>query len=179
MVEDTEEMSRRVGKEKKSNILRHTLNWFNDFFGTGLEELDQGNTSKPASCVIAMTLNNRINPNFDWRVNGSTITIAVDQPINCHAEKTKDTFNKDYQFWGVPVTIGDGYVYDIETKQAKEMEDGREYLITTREQMVTKLPEDVQEFITLFDEGQYEELIIHNTDKERDFCDCPACKKTS
>ena len=59
------------------------------------------------------------------------------------------------------------------------MEDGREYLITTREQMVTNLPEDVQEFITLFDEGQYEELIIHNTDKERDFCDCPACKKTS
>ena len=166
-------MIRRVAKSKREGVLRSTLNWFNDFFGTGLEELDMGETGKPASCVIAMTLNNKINPNFNWRVNGSDITISTDQPFNSTGKGVRNTFNEEHQQWGVHVTIGEGDVYDIVTRVAHPIESGTDYLTAVCEKQITELPDDVKQFILWFDAGQYQELTIHNDEEEN--CACASC----
>ena len=163
-------------KEQRDNILRSTLNWFNDFFGTGLEELDSGEINKPASCVLAMTLNNKINSNFNWRVNGEDISIQSNQSFNYGGFRVRDTYNEKYQQWGVPVTIGNGYVYDIVTKEPRDIEQGEEYILVNAEEKVIELPKDVQQFIQWFDLGHYTELTIHNSNEPDGSCDCIICR---
>ena len=164
----------RVPTIKRDSVLKSTLNWFNDFFGTGLEELDMGETGKPASCVIAMTLNNKINPNFNWRVNGTDITIQTDHPFNVAGFKVRDTFNEEHQQWGVPVTVGQGDVYDITTRISRPIKPGVDYVTVNSENQVTELPEDVKQFILWFDSGQYQELTKHSDDED-DSCACEQC----
>lgn len=171
-MKDRKRMVKRADPERKDNVLRATLNWFNDFFGTGLEELDQGETGKPASCVIAMTLNNRINPNFNWRVSGTEISISSEQPFNSEGWRMRDTFNEKYQQWGVPVTIGEGLVYNVNTKESHPITAGVDYHTSNAEQKVTDLPEEVKQFILWFDSGNYDDLAIHHGDDE---CACKDC----
>ena len=154
--------------DHKVNLLQKTLNWFNAQFGTGLETLDCGEPGSPSSCVLAMTLKKHVNPNFQWNVSGSSISIANEQKVNTSAlpELCPNILvgeeGTGYHIQGIPVETG-GAGSLIETREEEPWPRiYRDYDIIDSTVEVVKaddFPSYVQEFIHKFDDKEYEELL--------------------
>ena len=155
-------------KENQNSLLRKTLNWFNAQFGTGLEELDRGTPGNPHSCVIAMTLKNHVNSNFNWNVSGTSITINTKTMLNTEAwpglvpEVIIGDAKDNYRIRGIPVELGT-HCSEIETKLEKacptiyidyDRVDATLDVVSSND-----FPDYVKEFIQVFDEQEYEHLI--------------------
>lgn len=155
-------------KENHSSLLRKTLNWFNAQFGTGLEELDCGDPGNPTSCVIAMTLKNHVNSNFNWNVSGTSITISAERMINSSAqydlcpEITIGEPENNYRIRGIPVELGT-HCSEIETKLEKACPtlytDYDNVDATFDVVSSDDFPDYVRDFIRVFDDQEYKDLI--------------------
>ena len=65
-----------------NQIRAKTTQWFNETFGTALEDVPEGDTGNSHSCVLANALQQNVNTNIKWMVGNEHITVEYTKYIN-------------------------------------------------------------------------------------------------
>ena len=60
-----------------NQIRAKTIQWFNETFGTALEDVPEGDTGMGRSCVLANALNQNVNPKIRWNVGTEEINACL------------------------------------------------------------------------------------------------------
>ena len=135
------------------NLIRaKTTQWFNETFGTALEDVPEGDTGNSHSCVLANALQQNVNTNIKWMVGNEHITVEYTKYIN----NIHCTYNNRY--YHIPVTLGNECM-SIEDKRWKSApQEYEDYGVTLHQDDAIELPDYVRTFINAFDWQMYPDL---------------------
>lgn len=146
-----------------NQIRAKTIQWFNETFGTALEDVPEGDTGMGRSCVLANALNQNVNPKIRWNVG----TEEINAEYYSYDNHIFDPITGKYLH--IPVMLGNECmsIEEREWKSApKEYED---FSSTLHSGEPIPLPDYVSTFITAFDWQMYPDLKTH--DKTIDWYD--------
>ena len=143
-------------KKMSLNELRaSTIKWFNDTFGTALEDVPEGDTGQGRSCVLANALTNQVNANINWNVGNYNIRIGYDTYTN----HIYDSYNAKYTI--IPVTLGNECM-SIDTHKWHSAPTNEDFSVESHQEVPIDLPNYVKAFINAFDYQAYPDLKSHN-----------------
>ena len=135
------------------------LIWFNEQFGTAMEEFPIGKIAEGSSCVLANALKQNVNKDIDWNVGLESINPRITRP----SVQVRHKYNGYYNTYTVPITIG-GDCMTVEDKhwKAQPEEDFDYFMISIERAEEIPVPRHVTRFIEAFDWQMYPELTEAN-----------------
>ena len=133
-----------------NQLYSDTIQWFNEMFGTSLEEFPEGEVGIGSRCVIANALKQNINNDIEWSVGLTCITPTYERYAQC--VWLNDTYVN------IPTTVGE----ECMTIEGKEWQSSprmyTDYSIWNEESEKIELPDYVTRFIEAFDFQLYPHL---------------------
>jgi len=133
-----------------NQLYSETIMWFNEVFGTALEDLPEGEIGVGSRCVLANALKQNINTTIEWSVGLTSISPILSQNIS-------DVYSDDRNFT-IPVTLGSECM-SIHNKQWKsEPALHFDYSVREKPSEPIEFPDYVTRFIEAFDWQMYPHL---------------------
>lgn len=133
-----------------NQLYSETVKWFNEVFGTALEDLPEGEIGVGSRCVLANALTQNINASIEWSVGMTSISPILPKNISS-VYLGERTLN-------IPVTLGNECM-NIEDKRWKsEPALYEDYTTWSETGEPIALPDYVTRFIEAFDWQMYPHL---------------------